>query len=136
MTGTTTRREETEVVNTVETRGQNLVVNVKKRHGSSMFKPTLMYPLDHVLGAEADPDIERKLWRAWVLREFKPGTYCAPNPEVRFYNPRHYCAHKAIVIRLQDETCERLVVEVEDPESVVERVNRAVGASARVPSLA
>lgn len=124
--------KEIEVVNTVEIRGENLVVNVKKRHGSSMFKPTLRYPLDHVLGAEADPDIERKLWRAWVFGTH--GEYCTPEPGVRFYNPRHSCAHKAIVIRLQDETCERLVVEVEDPAGVVERVNRAVGATARALS--
>jgi hypothetical protein len=39
------------------------------------------------------------------------------------------------VIRLQEESCERLVVEVEDPEGVLERVNRAVGASARSLSL-
>ena len=126
--------KEIEVVNTVEVRGETLVVNVNKRHGSSMFKPTLKYPLDHVLGAEADPDIERKLWRAWVFGTH--GEYCTPEPGVRFYNPRHYCAHKAIVIRLQDETCERLVVEVEDPEGAAERVNRAVGASARAASLA
>ena len=130
MTGTTTRREEVRVANTVEVRGETLVVNVEGRDRSSMFIPTMRFPLDHVLGAEADPDIERKLWRAWVLREFKPGTYCVPDPDVRFYNPRHYCAHKAVVIRLQNETCKRLVVEVEDPEGVVERVNRAVGASA------
>jgi hypothetical protein len=130
VTSTTTRHEEVKVANTVEVRAETLVVNVQGRDKSSMFLPTMRIPLDHVLGAEADPDIERKLWRAWVLREFKPGTYCAPDPDVRFYNPRHYCAHKAIVIRLQDETCERLVVEVEDPEGVVERVNRAVGAIA------
>ena len=59
------------------------------------------------------------------------GEYCVPEPGVRFYKPRHFCAHKAIVIRLQEEGCERLVVEVEDPEGVLERVNRAVGASAR-----
>ena len=134
--GTTTRREEVKVANTVEVRSETLVVNVEGRDKSSMFVPTLKFPLDHVLDAEADPDIERKLWRAWVLREYKPGTYCAPDPDVRFYNPRHYCAHKAIVIRLQDETCERLVVEVEDPEDVVERVNQAIGVSTRVPSLA
>ncbi len=135
MTGTT-QSKEIRVANTIEVRGQTLVVNVEGRDKSSMFVSTLKFPLDHVLGAEADPDIERKLWRAWVLRESKPGTYCAPDPDVRFYNPRHYCAHKAIVIRLQDETCERLVVEVEDPEDVVERVNQAIEVSTRVPSLA
>ncbi len=121
-----------EVVNTVEIRGEKLLVNVNKRHGSSMFKPTLTYPLDHVLGAEADPDIERKLWKAWVFGCY--GEYCTPEPGVRFYNPRHFCAHKAIVIRLREESCQRLVVEVEDPEGVVERVNRAVGASAGAAS--
>ena len=54
---------------------------------------------------------------------------------MRFYNPRHYCAHKAVVIRLQEESCERLVVEVGDPEGVLERVNRVVGISSREPSL-
>ena len=131
MTVTTTRREEVRVANTVEVRGETLMVNVQGRNKSSMFIPTMRIPLDHVLGADADPDIERKLWRAWVLREFKPGTYCAPDPDVRFYNPRHYSAHKAIVIRLRDETCERLVVEVEDSEGVAERVNREVEALSR-----
>ncbi len=121
-------------MNTVEIHGETLVVNVKTRAGSSMFRPTMKIPLDHVLGAEADPEIERKLWRAWVLRGFKPGTYCAPDSEVRFYHPRHLCAHKAIVIRLKDEGCERLVVEVEDPEGVVARIDRAVGATARAAS--
>src|SRR5829696_9043482 len=109
-----THPKDIEVVNTVEVRGDNLVVNVKKRTFSSMFWPTMTIPLDHVLGAQADPEIERKLWRAWVLGT--SGEYCMPEPGVRFYNPRHVGAHKAIVIRLQEESCEHLVVEVEDSE--------------------
>ena len=125
------------VVNsTVEVRADALVVNVKKRDRSAMFVPTLRIPLGHVVGAEADPEIERKLWRAWVLKGYRPGAYCAPDPDVRFYNPRHYCASKAVVIRLRGETCERLVVEVDDPEGVVERVNREVEAHSRVATLA
>ena len=134
MIGMAAERKAIEVVNTVEVHGQNLVVNVNKRAGSAMFKPTMKIPLDHVLGAEADPDIERELWRAWV--QGTSGVFCVPEPGVRFYNPRHYCAHKAVVIRLRDEPCERLVVEVEDPEGVVERVNRAVGTHAQAPALA
>jgi hypothetical protein len=135
LTGTTTRREELRLANTIEVRGETLVVvNVKKRERSSMFKPTMTIPLDHVLGAQADPEIERKLWRAWVLGT--SSEYCVPEPGVRFYNSRHVGAHKAIVIWLQEESCERLVVEVEDPEGVLERVNRAVGASARALNLA
>lgn len=121
---------------TVDIRGNALVVNVIKRDKASMFTPTMKLSLDHVLGAEKDPQIEREQWRAWVLREFKPGTYEAPDPGVRFYNPRHSLAHKAIVIRLKDEGYERLVVEVEDPDDVVERINRAVGAFSRELSVA
>src|SRR5918997_63202 len=95
----TEQPREVAVNSTVEVRGDALVVNVKKRARASMFTPTMKIPLDHVLGAEADPEIERKLWRAWVLREVKPGTYGAPDPEVRFYHPHHFLAHKAIVIR-------------------------------------
>ena len=134
MTGTTTRREELRLANTIEVRGETLVVvNVNKRDHSSTFKPTITIPLDHVLGAQADPEIERKLWRAWVLGT--SSEYCVPEPGVRFYNSRHVGAHKAIVIWLQEESCERLVVEVEEPEGVLERVNREVGASLGEPSL-
>ena len=113
----------------VDVHGETLVINVIKRDKTSVFTPTLKVPLAHVLGAETDPQIVREQWRAWVLREFKPGTYEPPDPGVRFYTPRHFLAHKAIVIRLKDEGYERLVVEVDDPDSVVEQINTAVGAS-------
>ncbi len=134
-----------EVCNTIEVCGNTLVVNVNKRYGSSVYTPTITIPLDHVLGAEADPEIERKMWRAWAFGRHSMwrsrifgtnGEYCVPDPGVRFYNPRHSCAHKAVVIRLRDENCERLVVEVEDPEGAVERINRAVGAPAHAAASA
>jgi len=134
-----------EVCNTIEVRGNTLVVNVNKRYGSSVYTPTITIPLDHVLGADADPEIERKMWRAWAFGRHSMwrsrifgtnGEYCVPDPGVRFYNPRHSCAHKAVVIRLRDENCERLVVEVEDPEGAVERINRAVGAPAHAAASA
>jgi hypothetical protein len=126
-----------EVCNTLEVRGQTLVVNVNKRDKWSAYAPTLTIPLDHVSGAEADPEIEREMWRAWAFgrpgfwrsRIFgTDGAHRAADPGVRFYNPRHSCADKAVVVRLQDEDYERLVVEVEDPEGAVERINRAVEA--------
>jgi len=130
-----TESKEGVVNSTVDVRSETLVVNVKKRDKASMFVPTMKIPLDHVLGAEADPEIERKLWKSWVLRRFNPGAYGAPDPEVRFYHPRHFLAHKAIVIWLKNESYERLVVEVEDPDSVVEQINQAVEASSRELSL-
>ena len=126
-----TETKEVVVNSTVEVRGDTLVVNVKKRDKASMFVPTMKIPLGNVLGAEADPEIERKQWRAWVLRRSTPGAYGGPDPDVRFYHPRHYLAHKAIVIRLKDEGYERLVVEVEDPDGAVAQINQAVGAFSR-----
>ena len=63
MTSVATLPEEGVVNSTVEVRGDTLVVNVKKRDKASMFVPTMKIPLDHVLGAQADPEIERKLWK-------------------------------------------------------------------------
>ena len=126
-----------EVCNTLEVRGKTLVVNVNKRDKWSTYTPTVTIPLEHVLGAEADPEIEREMWRAWVFGRHSwwrsqifgiDGEYRLPDPEVRFYNPRHSCADKAVVVRLRDEDYERLVVEVEDPEGAVGRINRAVEA--------
>jgi hypothetical protein len=134
-----------EVCNTLDVRGKTLVVNVNKRDKWSAYAPTLTIPLDRVLGADADPEIEREMWRGWVFgrpgfwrsRIFgEDGGHRAPDPGVRFYNPRHSCAGKAVVVRLRGEAYERLVVEVEDPEDAVGRINRAVGASAQVASRA
>ena len=61
MSPMATQPKDIEVVNTVEVHGDTLLVNVRKRERSSMFRPTMTIPLDHVLGAQADPDIERKL---------------------------------------------------------------------------
>lgn len=139
MSATAERTSGIEVCNTLEVRGTTLVVNVNKRDKGSTYTPTLTIPLEHVLGAEADPQIEREMWRAWAFgrpgfwrsRIFgEDGGHRAPDPGVRFYNPRHSCAHKAVVVRLRGEAYERLVVEVEDPEDAVERINRSVGASA------
>ena len=67
-------------------------------------------------------------WRSQLFGT--DGEYRVPDPKFMLYNPRHSCADKAVVVRLQDEDCERLVVEVEDPEAAVERINRAVEAHA------
>ena len=134
-----------EVCNTLEVRGQDLIVNVNRRDKWSTYTPTLTIPLDRVLGAEADPEIERTMWRGWAFgrpgfwrsRIFgDDGAHSAPDPKVRFYNPRHSCADKAVVVRLRGEAYERLVVEVEDPEGAVGRINRAVGASAHAAGTA
>ena len=48
-------------------------------------------------------------------------------PGVRFYAMRGR-RDKMLVIRLKDETYERLITEVDDPAEVAESINEAVGA--------
>ena len=58
------------------------------------------------------------------------GDHLVHLPGVRFYDV-HGHRDKTIVIRLEDETYDRLIVEVPDPAEVVAKINDAVGASPR-----
>lgn len=74
-------------------------------------------PLEHVLGAEEDQEIVRRLMGGcWIPIRRVPG--------VRFYNV-HGHREKTVVIRLKDERYDTLVTEVNDPAAVVAQVNQA-----------
>jgi hypothetical protein len=104
----------------VEVHGDQLVVNVKTRDKKFMLLSSIRIPLEHVVSAEADPHVEWEVWRGWRV----PGVKV---PGVRFYamNGRR---DKTLVIRLKDETYERLVMEVDDPSEAAESINEAAGA--------
>jgi hypothetical protein len=105
----------------VDVHGDNLVVSVRGRELSMTFLSDLRIPLEHVQGVEADPEIEHTLWRGWRV----PGVHL---PGVRFYDV-HGHRDKTIVIHLKDETYDRLIVEVQNPDEVVARVNDALDAA-------
>ena len=115
--------ETAEVPTYVEVHGDHLVIDVRGVEKAMKLLSRLHIPLEHVQGAEADPEIEHTLWRGWRI----PGVHL---PGVRFYDV-HGHRDKTVVIRLKDETYERLIVEVEDPTEVVAKINDAVGASRR-----
>jgi hypothetical protein len=115
--------ETAEVPTYVEVHEDHLVVDVRGVERAMRLLSRLRIPLEHVQGAEADPEIEHTLWRGWRI----PGVHL---PGVRFYDV-HGHRDKTIVIRLKDETYDRLIVEVEDPAEVVAKINDAVGASPR-----
>ena len=115
--------ETAEVPTYVEVHEDHLVVDVRGTEKAMKLLSRLRIPLEHVQGAEADPEIEHTLWRGWRI----PGVHL---PGVRFFDV-HGHRDKTVVIRLKDETYERLIVEVEDPTEVVAKVNDAVGASRR-----
>ena len=113
--------ETAEVPTYVEVHGDHLVIDVRGVEKAMKLLSRLRIPLEHVQGAEADPEIEHTLWRGWRI----PGVHL---PGVRFYDV-HGHRDKTIVIRLKDETYDRLIVEVPDPAEVVAKINDAVGAS-------
>ena len=112
--------ETAEVPTFVEVRGDELVVDVRGVDKAMRMLSRLRIPLEHVQGAESDPEIEHTLWRGWRI----PGIHL---PGVRFYDV-HGHRDKTLVIHLKDETYNRLIVEVEDPADVVAKINDAVGA--------
>jgi hypothetical protein len=116
-------RETADVPTYVEVHGDHLVVDVTGTEKAMKLLSRLHIPLEHVQGAEADPEIEHTLWRGWRI----PGVHL---PGVRFYDV-HGHPDKTIVIHLKDETHDRLIVEVQDPAEVVAKINDAVGASSR-----
>ena len=112
-----------EVPTHVDVHGDHLVVSVRGKELAMTFLSDLRIPLEHVRGVEADPEIEHMLWRGWRV----PGVHV---PGVRFYDV-HGHRDKTIVIHLKDETYDRLVVEVQDPDEVVTKVNEALDAARR-----
>src|ERR671916_2976727 len=109
--------ETAEVPTYVEVHGDHLVVDVRGTEKAMKLLSRLHIPLEHVQGAEADPEVEHTLWRGWRI----PGVHL---PGVRFFDV-HGHRDKTVVIRLKDETYERLIVEVQDPADVVKKVNEA-----------
>ena len=105
----------------VEVHDDYLMVDVRVVEKAMKLLSRLRIPLVHVQGAEADPQIEHTLWRGWRI----PGVHL---PGVRFYDV-HGHPDKTLVIHLKDETYDRLIVEVQDPDEVVAKINDAVGAS-------
>jgi hypothetical protein len=110
-----------EVPTYVEVYEDHLMVDVRGRDKALRFLSRLRVPLEHVLRAEADPNVEWVVWRGWRV----PNVYV---PGVRFYD-MHGRRDKTIVIWMKDETYDRLIVEVQDPAEVVAKINDAVGAS-------
>ena len=110
--------ETAEVPTSVEVHGDHLVIDVRGVEKAMKLLSRLHIPLEHVQGAEADPEIEHTLWRGWRV----PGVHL---PGVRFYDV-HGHRDKTIVIYLKDETYDRLIVEVSDPDEVIARINEAI----------
>ena len=117
----------------VELAQDALIVHVRGMDQLFALRSRLEVPLSHVEGAEADPEEARRRWHGIMERGiWVPGSITA----VTYYQERElvfWDVHdpEKMVIRLKDERYRRLVIQVEDPQATVARVNEAVGTSER-----
>lgn len=105
-----------------------LTVDLQGLHQLWALKRRIGVPLAHVRGATADPGIvhEPKGRRG-------PGLYVPGAAVIGTFHrdgERHFwdvrSGARAVVIELTDEAYDRLIVEVDDPRSTVDAVNRAL----------
>jgi hypothetical protein len=117
----------------VELAQDALIVHVEGMDRLFTLRSRLEVPLSHVEGAEADPEEARRRWHGimergiWVPGPITAGTFYREG-ELVFWDVHD---PEKMVIRLKDERYRRLVIQVEDPQATVARVNEAVGTSER-----
>ncbi len=111
----------------VEVQGDHLLVNVRTRDKQLWLLSSMKIPLDHVIRAQADPNIEWDVWRGCRIQGVKV-------PGVQFY-AMHGRRDKTLVLYLEHESCERLITEVEDPVEAAKTINEAVGVLSTTHSL-
>ncbi len=118
----------------VELTDDALIVHVRGLDRLFALRNRVEVPLSHVVGAEADPEEARRWWHGvraggtWVPGFVTAGTFYQGGERV-FWDVHE--PENTIVIRLIQEQYGRLVIEVEDPEATVARVNEAAKASDR-----
>ncbi len=113
---------------TISIDARELIVHVQGLDKLWALKSQLTIPLAHVRGATVDPGIanEPKGLRgpgAHVPGVIVAGTFHQDGQRV-FWDVHD--SAKAVVIELDDDTYQRLVIEVPDPRATVEHIERAV----------
>ena len=113
---------------TISINTSELTVHVQGLDKLWALKSQLTIPLAHVRGATADPGMvaEGKGWRgpgAHLPGVITAGTFHHDGQRV-FWDVHN--SAKAIVIELDDDTYQRLVIEVPDPRATVDAIERAI----------
>jgi hypothetical protein len=113
----------------VELTSGSLLVHVDGMDRIWALKSQLEIPLQHVVKAEADPEIARGWWHGikWPGTNL-PGVVTAGT----FYRDGQrtfwdiHNPDRTVVISLADEDYSQLVIEVEDPTETAKEINSAV----------
>jgi hypothetical protein len=112
----------------VEIAQDALIVHLQGMDRLFALRSRLEVPLSQVAGAEVDPEEARRRWHGimergiWLPGPITAGTFFQEGELVLWdvHDPE-----KTLVIQLKDERYRRLVIEVEDPQATVARVNEA-----------
>jgi hypothetical protein len=114
----------------VELAENALIVHVRGMDRLWTLKSRLEIPLNHVVGAEVDPQVAQ----GWRKGTRAPGTHVPgvitagtfyQDGERVFWDVHH--PEKTVVIRLRDERYARLVIEVDDPRTTAAAIQEALG---------
>jgi hypothetical protein len=106
----------------VSIEGKTAVFTVQGSHKFWALRSRLVIPLDHIKDVHTDPSPKMgwfqglKVMGADIPNLFRAGTFYQDGGWV-FWDVRH--AEKTIVVELEDETFQRLVMEVDDPKATV-----------------
>jgi len=116
-------------VTEVEISDGNLVLTVKGADKFLALRSHLTIPLRHITGVRSEPDALRTVDKGWKIAGsgipdvLRAGTFRSYDGRV-FWDV-HQAGH-AIVITLSDESYAELVVDVEDPDAAVSRLQAAL----------
>src|SRR5688572_23620252 len=106
-----------------------LAIEVQGWHKLWALKSRLEIPLEHIKSVSADPNPAMgwfsglKLAGTDIPHVFRAGLFWQEGNRV-FWDVRH--PEKTIVIELEDEGYAKLIIEVEDPDAEIQKINAAL----------
>ena len=111
----------------VTTDGDRAVFQVEGLDKLWALRSRLEIPLDHIIGAEHDPESVGRWWHGVkLLGTDLPGLFAAGTfyyqGELVFWDVRH--VEQTVIVSLDHERYKKLIIEVADPEWVVSLLNR------------
>jgi hypothetical protein len=112
----------------VSVEGDRAVFNVEGLHKLWSFRSRLEIPIEHITGAEVNPDQARRWWHGIKLLGTDAGPVFAAgmffyHGELVFWDVND--PMNTIIVSLEHETYKKLIVEVADPASAVKALKAA-----------
>jgi hypothetical protein len=109
----------------VDILGDRAVFDVEGLHQLWALRSRLEIPLAHITGAEYSPDEVGGWWHGWKLMGTDvPGVFAAGtfyyHGELVFWDVHDPA--RTVVVSLNHERYKKLIIEVDDPRAVVERL--------------